>query len=532
MTKKYYDMSTYNIIAIGGTGMRCAECIVHLCAMGMFDDTEIKLLALDTDYKNGNFKRLKSLVDNYNRITADRRGVASDTLFSAKIEYYTFSPDYSAGTNYDIVSHYSDAQSSTHDEDGVKWAESDIADLFLTPEMRKMDLQHGYRAQTQMGSMLMYHAIKEEAYKNKGKNSDLVKYVENLMTTPGSIVFMLGSVFGGTGASSIPILPHALQEAAKIVSKDGQGDLLSKNLFGTVMLTNYFSFNVPNTSDSVFATSDKFALNSQAALSFYNEDETVRSTYKRLYIIGREKTRNVSEDVESVTGGDAQRNPEDYLELVAASAAYDFYQTAKAQTHSVRSEFDEEAKFFYRTMAPNADGYLAFESFFGSDREKFAQKCGIMMASAFLFGPQDFANNRRKHESFKALTEENVKDIRDYFRMFYDLEHLDEKVPGSGWVKQMNDSATAQEYEGFLFNKKVFNTSPTTAGTFKYNEELYLEDSRKYKTGLLSGKDGAYDKFKKEFGDTVFGDSDRSAVSALLKRTYDTFTTLYGFQLK
>lgn len=31
--------------------MRCAECIVHLCAMGMFDDTEINLLALDTDYE-------------------------------------------------------------------------------------------------------------------------------------------------------------------------------------------------------------------------------------------------------------------------------------------------------------------------------------------------------------------------------------------------------------------------------------------------------------------------------------------------
>lgn len=80
-------MNVYNIIAIGGTGMRCAECVVHLCAMGMFDDTEINLLALDTDYKNGNFKRLKNLIGNYNRITSDRDGVASNTLFSAKINY-------------------------------------------------------------------------------------------------------------------------------------------------------------------------------------------------------------------------------------------------------------------------------------------------------------------------------------------------------------------------------------------------------------------------------------------------------------
>lgn len=519
-------MNAFNIIAIGGTGMRCAECIVHLCAMGMFDDTEINLLALDTDYENGNFKRLKNLVDNYSRITTDRDGVSSGTLFSAKINYFTFSPNYSAGTNYDIVSHYSDAQAASHDEDGVKWQESDLADLFLTPEMRKMDLQHGYRAQTQMGSMLMYHAIKEEAYKNKGRATDLVRYVENLMSTPGSIVFLFGSVFGGTGASSIPILPHALQEAAKIVSKDGQGDVLSKNLFGTVMLTNYFSFDAPNTSDSVFATADKFALNSQAALSFYNEDETVRSTYKRLYMIGREKPRNVSrKEAESVTGGDAQRNPEDYIELAAASAAYDFYQSAKA--HLSRPVFGDEAEIYYRTMASDEKNCLTFESFFGEDKDKFAQKCGIMMASAFLFGPQDFANNRRKDKTFNALTEQNVKDIRDFFRMFYDLEELDEKEPGSGWIKQMQESAIEQGYQGFLFNQAAFSTTKKSAVKFKYNELLYPEDSQyRYPVKMLSS---AYDVFKNTFGDKVFGDSDKTVVSALLKRTYETFSKLYGF---
>lgn len=509
--------------------MRCAESLVHLCSMGMFDNTEIHLLALDTDYKNGNFKRLKTLVDNYNNITADRDGVASDTLFSAKIVYYTFSPDYNAGTNYDIVAHYSDAQTSTHDEDGVKWQESDLADLFLDPNVRKMDLQHGYRAQTQMGSMLMYHAIKEEAYKNKGKGSDLVRYVENLMANPNNIVFLFGSVFGGTGASSIPVLPHALQEAAKIISKDSNGDVLSKNYFGTVMLTNYFSFDVPNTHEAVYATSDKFALNSQAALSFYNEDETVRDTYKRLYLIGRDKPRNVTRhDAQSVTGGDAQRNPEDYIELLAASAAYDFYQSALA--HMQKPVFGNEAQIYYRTLASDEGDCLTFESFFGEDKDKFAQKCGIMMASAFLFGPQDFANNRRNHSSFQALTEQNVKDIRDYFRKFYDLEELDEIEPGSGWIKQMQESAIDIGYKGFLFDQAAYSTSANSARKFKYNDKLFPAGSAyKYSVSLMSS---AFDTFKKEFGDTVFSDSDKTAVSALMKRTYDTFTRLYGFTVK
>ncbi|HAN78766.1 MAG TPA: hypothetical protein DCQ31_13900, partial [Bacteroidales bacterium] len=51
------------IIGIGGTGMRSLEAFVHTCAMGMYDNTEINILALDTDLENGNFKRLQSLID-------------------------------------------------------------------------------------------------------------------------------------------------------------------------------------------------------------------------------------------------------------------------------------------------------------------------------------------------------------------------------------------------------------------------------------------------------------------------------------
>ena len=210
----------------------------------------------------------------------------------------------------------------------------------------------------------------------KQKNTDLVRFVQQLMTNPGSIVFTFGSVVGGTGASSIPILPHALQEAAKIISKDGVGDVLSKNYFGTVMLTNYFSFDTPITEDKVFATSDKFALNSQAALSFYNEDETVKQTYKRLYLIGREKPRDLSKrDAASVTGGEAQRNPEDYIELVAASAAYDFYHWALSNMNDhqkTNRKAVSTAEIYYRTLASDANDCLSFESFFGADKDKFA----------------------------------------------------------------------------------------------------------------------------------------------------------------
>jgi hypothetical protein len=66
-------MNKYFIIGIGGTGMRCLESFVHLCAMGMFDNSEIHLLALDTDLENGNFARLQELVDAYVKLKAKTR---------------------------------------------------------------------------------------------------------------------------------------------------------------------------------------------------------------------------------------------------------------------------------------------------------------------------------------------------------------------------------------------------------------------------------------------------------------------------
>ena len=59
------------VIAIGGTGMRCLESFVHLCAIGMFDNEEIEILTLDTDQTNGNKERVEKLIEHYNRIKSN-----------------------------------------------------------------------------------------------------------------------------------------------------------------------------------------------------------------------------------------------------------------------------------------------------------------------------------------------------------------------------------------------------------------------------------------------------------------------------
>ena len=131
--------------------------------------------------------------------------------------------------------------------------------------------------------MMMYHSIIEAA--RSRMDNELKAYLQELIKATQSgtpKVFILGSVFGGTGASSIPIIPQAISRAAEILS-NGAANVLRGAYFSSTLLTAYFSFKAPSAGElqnqKVIATSDKFALNSQVAMMLYDDDTTVFNTH-------------------------------------------------------------------------------------------------------------------------------------------------------------------------------------------------------------------------------------------------------------
>lgn len=514
-------MKNVFVIGIGGTGMRCIENFIHLCAIGMFDDTVVHMLALDTDNNNGNFRRLSKLVDLYQNINGGN--AKSDTLFSAKLKFYQFSPNYGSNdcTCNKIIDKLS-ASNTVIDEDS-RAKLSDLVDLFIRPEVCEMPLAHGYRAQTQMGSMLMYHAILEEAYRAKNQESSPLRQFLNEIVGQGAgqQIFVFGSVFGGTGASTIPVIPHAFDKAAKILVSEGT-DLISCNHFASVTLTNYFQFNMADIGNEVVAKSDKFALNSQAALKFYANDPTVNKVYKRLYLLGREDIRSIPS---GGTGGASQCNPVDYIELMSAFAAYDFFQACDSLSANPKAfEENEKNKFVYRSI--QADGMLGFSNFVeGADVEKFMRKLGIMTVASCLNSAYDYFENLRK--DVVSFDERLLTDyLKPYFQ-FYGLEpYVDEKgVPQKGWLNQIVESAQDSGFkEGAFFKPELFNlTTEKDFKNYKFNERLYnMESGHSFSVGLLTNK---FDVVKKRFNE-VKPDRNNS-LDALLERTYLTLHNLY-----
>ena len=192
------------IIAIGGTGMRCLEAFVHLCAVGMFDNEEINILTLDTDQSNGNKGRVERLIELYNKVKTDNPespggSPNSNTFFSSKLNLYRFYTDYSMANRitYSKLSATQGVAQETEEDD------HDLADLFLEHDtVQSFNLEHGYRAQTHLGSMLMYHGIVEAAchyVANKAKATEpelqLADFLTELQKSgTGARVFVFGSV--------------------------------------------------------------------------------------------------------------------------------------------------------------------------------------------------------------------------------------------------------------------------------------------------------------------------------------------------
>ena len=427
---------------------------------------------LDTDYSNGNKSRVEELIARYNSVKMDGETAGecnAKTFFSAKLNLYNF------GTQYDRPGRdsYSSISGLASDQNNDN---QDLASLFMDPNVQTFQLKEGYRAQTHLGSMLMYHGIVEAArdYGNNKDNApkvaDLCKFILKLVSAGNKArVFVFGSIFGGTGASSIPVIPTALRDAATLL---GPNKLDLENVkFGSTLLTQYFTFPTASKEETavekVIAKSELFALNCQAALQFYKDDPTVKAYYKRFYHIGWPNNMNFNIEYEGKiqTGGAMQKNACHVVELLAACAAYDFFYASPS------SLSNKEAKYLYRSAEIDGSSYQFVGNTFldGQAGKEFANKLGMFLSLAHLVlssdgmeGAWGKPGTRQlvkfiEDDQYNQLTDEQCKTLDNYLRSFAYEYNNEEKKLVFGWIYQIFDSIGSGT---FLFKNDAFTKEP------------------------------------------------------------------------
>jgi hypothetical protein len=295
-------MSKLHIIGIGGTGHKVLNAAIHLAACGAFkgklgtnEIVEIRILTIDADNSNGNLSQAKNTLAAYRSYYdalngANKLGLVNIEPVSEDINISLYKDDKKT-----INKTFNIPQYAGSDDDKF------IRFLYTNNEIN-VEFDNGFYGHTSIGTLVVKDLL---------KSSDVwTKQLSDI--NENDFVFVIGSLFGGTGASAIPVLLDEL--------KTRQTSTAFK--LAALVLNPYFIAAGKIQEEGLLQPdSASFNIKAKASLYYYYSQKQYTKT-DALYIIG-ENEANFSIEVAS-RGGPNQHNKAAPIELFAATALIDF----------------------------------------------------------------------------------------------------------------------------------------------------------------------------------------------------------------
>jgi hypothetical protein len=273
---------------------------------------EIKLLLIDSDAANGNGTRTNGVFADYGACSGPFGGkLGAERFFSSKLSVL-------AGGDGGGLQPWSPVNTSAHFQDILGFnlltpLQQDVTRLLFTEAELQMPLDVGFRGHPALGAaaLALLPLYKDDAVWKK-VGSELTK---DLSTGPVRVM-IIGSVFGGTGASVFFPLARRLRELA--------GPHVGQLKIAVTALAPYFTFPKVDTSKGSGDGPDarKFPIATRAAAEFYDH---LRSTgawpFEAIFWLGDDKpTEVVPHD-----GGERQENKAHFVDFLAGLSCLDYF---------------------------------------------------------------------------------------------------------------------------------------------------------------------------------------------------------------
>ena len=306
-------MKEIYVLAIGGSGARVLRSLLMLLASGVELSSKanepVKLIPIiiDPDEGAGNLSETTNLLKLYNQIRTTALEGTQDplTTFSTLIEDIT-------ETEYKVkLDNISGGTFRDYLDLGVGMSEESRALLsnLFSKENLDLDMTVGFKGNPNIGSIVLGQFESSSTYQ---------KFVKSLQDgdTSEKSIFIIGSIFGGTGASGFPTLLKSLRSSQTVV-KDMR--------IGALTLLPYFA--LKSNPDSAI-DSAAFYAKTRAALSYYKENIINNNNIDDFYLIG-DKAPN---SYDNSDGGKSQRNDAHFIELAGALSIVHFARKSAVRT--------------------------------------------------------------------------------------------------------------------------------------------------------------------------------------------------------
>lgn len=322
-----------SVIGIGGTGARCVESLVNLCAAGL-GPKELFVLLIDPDLSNGNVQRTQRLIEDYQEAYSILYGSGRGDSVS---DSDGFRPTFGTKLRFGLRNEPSElVWSPTLGLDAPRDL-GELFDYFRKPkgqnlcnafyskyELDELKWGVGFRGHASVASPAM--AEVRECLDVQPWAS-LLSAIKSTLSIKEHRTFIFASAFGATGAGGFPVIAQVLRNVAADADPKWVGR--ERFMIGGALLLPYLSFELPpNTAPEDCARPEYFLMNTQAALMHYQRAWKDGSPYDAAYLVGSPDLSKI--DIPELggkaeVGGIGQRNPAHLIEVLSAMAALDFY---------------------------------------------------------------------------------------------------------------------------------------------------------------------------------------------------------------
>lgn len=383
---------SYYVFGIGGTGARCMEAFVHLCAAGLLkDNLPVYLMNIDADVACGNLVKTQQTVKLYEQ--AKTVGFGKTGMFKNDIEYpELWNPVEDKAQTLDDV-----FQSTLLSSEKSK-ALGFLYESLFTKQERTTDLAKGFRGHPSIGAAVIN--------KNMDTQSDSWRnLIAKMKNDPNARIFIFASVFGGTGAAGFPTIAKRLKKEI--------GNISGAYIGGALVLP-YFEFQAPNSAQSneMQAKMDEFMLNTKAALDYYDKSGIMGNVFKSVYMVGDSEFKLVKN---FSLGSGTQKNEANYVEVYAALAAFDFFN----KDSKTLDKFEYNTPMIGRSMDEN--NVVTWEDFPSYDGEHaLKEKLAPFITTLYVYKQSVFSaldkiyhnpKVQKQHTWYKELVKKGGIDV-------------------------------------------------------------------------------------------------------------------------
>lgn len=320
-------MAKLYVFGIGGTGSRVLRSLTMLLASGA--DTngyDIVPIIIDPDCSNGNLTQGVSLMDNYMSIREKLSFTAgnSNRFFSTKLERILPNFTMPVEKTADLKFH------EFIDLSGMKEkANQAMARMLFSDENLNSDMNIGFKGNPNIGSVVLNQIASSNAFQ---------AFAQSFQSEDR--IFIISSIFGGTGASGFPLLLKTMRTDNNLPNSAA----INSATIGAITVLPYFKLEKGPIDSSTFISKTK------SALAYYERNIANTGQINALYFIGESDCKTY----ENNDGGTGQTNKAHAIELLSATAVLDF----------LHNEFTETDHYYKELGINNGSGAVTLNSLY------------------------------------------------------------------------------------------------------------------------------------------------------------------------